>query len=32
MLLIPYSRRLVWDINSRGAAQSMWWVMQVRIS
>ncbi|CAB4488285.1 acyltransferase-domain-containing protein [Rhizophagus irregularis] len=28
MLLIPYSRRLVWDINSRGAAQSMWWVMQ----
>ncbi|CAG8644125.1 8155_t:CDS:2 [Funneliformis caledonium] len=27
MLLIPFSRKLVWKINSRGA-QSMWWVMQ----
>ncbi|KAG9290917.1 hypothetical protein G9A89_011067 [Geosiphon pyriformis] len=26
-LFVPISRRLVWDINTRGA-QTMWWVMQ----
>ncbi|CAJ0762966.1 293_t:CDS:2, partial [Entrophospora sp. SA101] len=27
MLIIPFSKRLVWKINSR-SAHSMWWVMQ----